>query len=321
MARVAARRNAARTESPSSGAVTRSLSRGTRAEPGGERVGESRRRRLASPTRRSRPAESILRSGQRPRRSQATPSARRTQRRATCTRLVPGRDVEATGVAEVEQHGRASWSRLNTRTGPSAVHEIEVGHATAQQRMPFAQVVLDAEPGHRCRELCARFVRARAVQRSCRAARRCARRYCAAHWTPSRGAARGPRSDAAPRGSCRAGFPARSFDHLSQLPAKIHRILHAEVEALPAIRRMDVRGVAGQQDSPSTIGRRLPRGVGEASDPRGVVNPVVGAVDGDERLAQLASVGSTDCPTCASRSPSLARVRPRRRSPSPSRIS
>ena len=40
-------------------------------------------------------------------------------------------------------------------------------------------------------------------------------------------------------------------DHLGQLPAQIHRILHAGVEALSTVRGMHVCGVAGQQDPSS----------------------------------------------------------------------
>ena len=40
-------------------------------------------------------------------------------------------------------------------------------------------------------------------------------------------------------------------DHLGQLPAQIHRILHAGVETLSTDRGMHVRGVAGEQHPPS----------------------------------------------------------------------
>ena len=36
-------------------------------------------------------------------------------------------------------------------------------------------------------------------------------------------------------------------DHLRQLPAEIDRVLHADVEALPADGVMDMRGIAGEQ--------------------------------------------------------------------------
>ena len=76
------------------------------------------------------------------------------------------------------------------------------------------------------------------------------------------------------------------LDHLRQLPAEVHRVLHADVEALPAHRRMDVRGVAGQQHAPVAVGRGLAGHVGEAGDPRGTVDSEVGAVDADQRVAE-----------------------------------
>ena len=83
----------------------------------------------------------------------------------------------------------------------------------------------------------------------------------------------------------------RPLDHLRQLPSEVHRVLHADVEALAAHRGMHVRGVAGEQDAPVAIGRGLPGHVGEPRDPGGAVDPEVGAVDGDERLAEIAQRG------------------------------
>ena len=80
-------------------------------------------------------------------------------------------------------------------------------------------------------------------------------------------------------------------DHLGQLPSQIHRILHTGVEALSTVRGMHVRGVAGQQDPSVAVGRGLPGHVGEPGDPGGTVDPVVGPVDGDERLAEIAQGG------------------------------
>src|SRR4051812_3393339 len=51
---------------------------------------------------------------------------------------------------------------------------------------------------------------------------------------------------------------------------------------------MDVRGVAGEQHSPVTICGSLSRHVGEPGDPPWIVDPVVGAVHGDERFAHIA---------------------------------
>ena len=55
--------------------------------------------------------------------------------------------------------------------------------------------------------------------------------------------------------------------------------------------RMDVRRVAGEQDASLAVGSGLARHVGEPGDPGGTVDPVVGAVDGDEALAQVAQGG------------------------------
>jgi hypothetical protein len=73
-------------------------------------------------------------------------------------------------------------------------------------------------------------------------------------------------------------------DHLAQLPAQIHRVLHTGVEALPAHRVVDVRGVAGEQDPPAAIGGGLSCRIGEPGKPSGTVNPIVGPVHGDECL-------------------------------------
>ena len=86
-------------------------------------------------------------------------------------------------------------------------------------------------------------------------------------------------------------FRRRPVDHLGQLPAQVHRILHADVEALSTDRGMHVRRVAGQQDPSLAVGRGLPGHVGEPGDPGEIVDPVVGPVDGDEALAEIAQGG------------------------------
>ena len=80
-------------------------------------------------------------------------------------------------------------------------------------------------------------------------------------------------------------------DHLGQLPSQIHRILHTGVEALSTHRGMHVCGVAGQQDPSVAVGRGLPSHIGEPGDPGGTVDPVIGPVYGDERLAEIAQGG------------------------------
>jgi len=54
---------------------------------------------------------------------------------------------------------------------------------------------------------------------------------------------------------------------------------------------MHVRGVAGQQDASVAVSGSLTRHVGEPGDPGGTVDPVVGPVDGDERLTEIAQCG------------------------------
>jgi hypothetical protein len=78
---------------------------------------------------------------------------------------------------------------------------------------------------------------------------------------------------------------------LGELPAQIHRILHADVEALSTDRGVHVRRVAGQQDPPVAVGRRLPGHVAEPGDPGRTVDPVVGPVDGDQAFAEIAQRG------------------------------
>ncbi len=82
-----------------------------------------------------------------------------------------------------------------------------------------------------------------------------------------------------------------SLDHLGQLPSQIHRILYTGVEALSTVRGMHVGGVAGQQDPSVAVGRGLPGHVGEPGDPSRTVDPVVGPVYDDERLAEITQGG------------------------------
>ena len=66
-----------------------------------------------------------------------------------------------------------------------------------------------------------------------------------------------------------------SGDDLRELPAKIHGVLHAEVEALPTGRVVNVCGVTGQQHAPGSVVRCLASGVGEARDHVGRYEPEV----------------------------------------------
>ena len=102
------------------------------------------------------------------------------------------------------------------------------------------------------------------------------------------------------------------LDDLGQLPSQVHGILHAEVETLPARRVMHVRGVARQQDPSVAIGRGLTRRIGEPGDPGRTVDPVVGPVDRDERLAEIAQGRLAGAAELLARSPGPAPGRSRR---------
>jgi hypothetical protein len=82
-------------------------------------------------------------------------------------------------------------------------------------------------------------------------------------------------------------FRRRSLHHLGQLPSQVHCILHAGLEALSAIRRMYVCGIAGQQHPSLAIGRSLPGRIGEPGNRSRAVDAIVGPVYGNERLAEI----------------------------------
>ena len=81
------------------------------------------------------------------------------------------------------------------------------------------------------------------------------------------------------------------LDDLRELPAQVHRVLHADVEALPTRGRCTCAASPASSTRPLAVGRRLPGHVGEAGDPRRAVDSEVGAVDGDERLAEIGQRG------------------------------
>jgi len=52
-----------------------------------------------------------------------------------------------------------------------------------------------------------------------------------------------------------------------ELPAQVHRVQQAQVQALPVGREVEVRGVAGEQDPPGPVPLGLPGGVAEPGCP------------------------------------------------------
>jgi hypothetical protein len=175
--------------------------------------------------------------------------------------------------------------------GTVAGDEVEIGHAASEQRMPRAEVVMNIQTGHHRGESSAGLVHgeqlghgvAQRLRTFVRAAKHHLRHCCAQH-AGGDGVALGVIAveEAVRR------YP---FDHLCQLPSEVHRVLHTGLEALSTVRRMHVGGVAGQQHPPVTIGCGLPGRVGEPGDPGGTVDPVVGPVGDDERIAEIAQGG------------------------------
>src|SRR6185503_5632998 len=88
--------------------------------------------------------------------------------------------------------------------------------------------------------------------------------------------------------SIQQAFRRYALDHLGQLPSQMHGILHPGIEPLAANGVMNMRSIARQEDPPLPINFRLPRHVGEAGNPTGTVYPVIGAIDGDQSLAEIA---------------------------------
>ncbi len=72
-----------------------------------------------------------------------------------------------------------------------------------------------------------------------------------------------------------------------QFPAEVERVLDAEVQALPAGRRVDVRRVAGQQHPAGPVALGQAGGVAEAGQPARRVHAEVGARDGPQLLLEL----------------------------------
>ena len=169
--------------------------------------------------------------------------------------------------------------------------QVEIGHAAPEQRVSLAEVVMDVQTGHHRGEPLARLVHAEQLGHGL--AQGVGAVICAEQRDLRHRVAQHAGSDRVPLGMVRIeeAFWRRLLDDLGQLPSQIHRILHTDVEALSARRVMHVRGVAGQQHPSLAVGSCLPSHIGEPRDPGGTVDPVIGPVDGDERLAEIAQGG------------------------------
>ena len=130
--------------------------------------------------------------------------------------------------------------------------QVEVGHPASEQRVPHvdvggAEVVLNDQAGHRRGESRARLVRREELGNGLPQRRRAL--VCAAKRDERHRGAQHAGSDRVALGvvGVQEAFRRGPVDHLGQLPAQVHRILDAGVEALAPVRGMHVCGVAGQQ--------------------------------------------------------------------------
>ena len=139
--------------------------------------------------------------------------------------------------------------------------------------MPLAQIVPNIQTGHLRGELFARLLHPEELAPRCPAAPSCDRP--AAQRDLRHRVLQHARRDRMALGviGVEQALRRRAFDHLRQLPAEVHRVLHTDVEALPADRRVHVRGVAREQHPSVAIRRGLPRHVGEPGDPGGLWTP------------------------------------------------
>ena len=83
-----------------------------------------------------------------------------------------------------------------------------------------------------------------------------------------------------------------------ELPAQVHRVLEAGVQALAGRREVDMGGVARQQDAPGAVTGREAGGVAEPRQPAGPRHPAVGSADpqqGGPELVERQRLGGR-CP-------------------------
>src|SRR5580765_6651877 len=199
--------------------------------------------------------------------------------------------VETPGLAKVQKDRVGVVEEGEYAHRSTGRDHVEIGHAASEQRMSLAQVVMDVQAGHHRGESFAWLVHAQQLGHG---VAQCVDAIVDTHECDLRHrVAQYAGSDRVSLGvvGIEETLWRNPFDHLRQLPTQVHRILHTGVETLSTDRGMHVCRIAGQQDPSRTVGRGLPGHVGEPGDPGGTVDPVVGPVDGDEALAEIAQGG------------------------------
>ena len=140
-------------------------------------------------------------------------------------------------------------------TEPGAIGELEIRRAAADERMTAAEVVTQGHAPHPFGEIGGAVARADQITNDGLERTRTRPHQCDLRACPLEDA----RADRVPLGGVAVeqiirGFAAKGR---SQFPAEIHRITQSEVQALPAQRRMDVRGIARQQYAAVAVSRGL----------------------------------------------------------------
>ena len=199
----------------------------------------------------------------------------------------PWSDVEAAGLTEVEEHRPGVVQQGEYPQRAVGGDQVEIGHAAPEQRVSLTEVVVNVQAGHHRGEPLARLVHAQQLGHG--VAQGVDAVVGAGERGLRHGVAQHAGGDRVPLGmvGIEQAFRRCPVDHLGQLPSQVHRVLHADVEALPADRVVHVCGVASQQHTSLAVGRRLPGHVGEPGEPGRAVHPVVRSPYGDERAAEI----------------------------------
>ena len=207
------------------------------------------------------------------------------------TRSAHGAMSTPPGAPRSSSTGRASCSRLEDPHRPFRGDQVEIGHAPSEQRVPLTEVVADVQAGHLPGDPSPRLVHAQELGHD--VAQRHRLVVLAAQEHRRHRGAQNAGGDRVALGVVRVEelVRRRPPDHFGQFPAQVHRILDTGLEALATVRRMDVGGVAGQQDPSCAVGRGLTGRVGESGDRGRVVDAVVRPIDGDERRTEIAQGG------------------------------
>ncbi|GCC45157.1 hypothetical protein chiPu_0029431, partial [Chiloscyllium punctatum] len=159
----------------------------------------------------------------------------------------PPGDVEAAGLAKIEQRRPRLVQQCEDPSRAARRDQIEIGHAASEQWMTVAELVMQVEARHHRGKAAARLLHAQ--QFGDHLAQRLAARIGAVERDVRHGVAQYAGRHRMPLGLIAVEQAVRrcQLDHLGELPAQIHRVLHADIEALSAHRRMHMGGIAGQQ--------------------------------------------------------------------------